>query len=175
MYSILFNLINKLKLLIHLLILKYNPIPYQSIKYIDHDKVIDITWYYYFLYIGAFCFNRLNDTKLYQIHIKKSDKIYIIDTTMITLINYYDQENNDIVFPRSLLIKYSIKINNEFLDINDKIYYKKYCQDSRLIDVFKFNSINLEEIVIYKNNVELYKYQDNINTIYMRDIYIYLC
>lgn len=176
MYNFIFNLYSSFLFIVYYLFSKIDIVPYKSIKYINHDKIIDITRIYYFKYLLNKIF-LLSDNKkyLYQIYSKKYDKYFIELTDMDTIIKSDELTENsvEIKVPRSLLTKYDIKINGNKLELNDKILYKKYSSESKLVDIFKFNKIDIKEIIIYKNGTEFKKYIENIGNIQLKDIYIY--
>ena len=172
-----YNLYSNILFIVYYLFSKIYIVQYKSIKYIEHNKIIDITRIYYFKYLLNKIF-LLSDNKkyLYQIHSKKYDKYFIELTNMDTIIKSDEltEKSVEIKVPRSLLIKYDIEINGNKLELNDKILYKKYAYDSKLTDIFKFNKIDIKEIIIYMNNKEFKKYIENIETIQLKDIYKYL-
>jgi hypothetical protein len=153
-------------------------IKYDKVLYLCHDKIKDITiLYYFFIFIRiSFLFNEYNNEYIYSYYDMNKNKYFIKKTTLNKLI--YKQEDivetGEINKPRNLFIKYSVKVNNCILDTNEKIHYKKYDKECNLLDVFKFNNINIKEIIIYKNIDEHKKYIEHFDTIKVKDIYEYL-
>jgi len=158
--------------------------PYKSMILLFSEEVqFNITYYYYlyyyFYYFYYFFYLLLLDddiNEIIRIHIREQDKYYIYKGTILNLLlNGINVDNlNVITHPRNLLIKYKILINGLELKLEDKILYKKYYGDSKLIDVLKFHGIKLNELVIFKNDKEIKKYSNDVDKLVISDICMYL-
>jgi hypothetical protein len=155
--------------------------PYISIILFNQDILSNITFYYYIYYYFYYLvlpFSLLNDNNcyLFRIHIREQDKYYIYKGTILNLIlNRLSINNIDVITqPRNLFIKYKILINGLELNLEDKILFKKYHGNSKLIDVLKFNTIKLNELVIFKNDTEIKKYSSDVDKVMISDICMYL-
>jgi hypothetical protein len=159
--------------------------PYKSIILLfNEDILINITVYYYFCYyfyyFYYFLYLPLEDDNIYdviRIHIRESDKYYIYKGTISNLLlNGLNNTNLDIsTQPRNLFIKYKILINGLELKLEDKIFYKKYYDNTKLIDILRFDGIKLNELIILKNDNEHKKYSDkDVDKLMISDICMYL-
>ena len=88
--------------------------------------------------------------------------------------NLFKNNNEEINKPRNLLIKYNIIVNGNELSIDEKIYFKKYDINSKIIDIFKFKGIKINEFKILKNNIEFKTSIKDIELISLKEIYSFL-
>lgn len=113
---------------------------------------------------------------IYQIYYKLTNKYYIVNTTMNdiidnTLVIPHDQHTA----PRSLFApKTDVYVNGIKLSITDCLYYKNHHCDNILFYVFKFNGIDITNIII-KNKDEIVRVIDkDFNMLTMKAISSYL-
>lgn len=113
---------------------------------------------------------------IYQIHCKITNKYYIINTSMNNIINNnIDIPHDKHIAPRSLLMpKTDVYINGIKLSIKECLYYKNHHCDNILYYVFKFNGVDITNIII-KNKNEIVKIIDkDFNVLTMKSISNYL-
>ena len=115
--------------------------------------------------------------KKYQVHLKTFDKIFILYTSQSELI-YKHQTIREISEkvnpPRSLFIKYDVIVNGRKLSIDEKVFFKKYADGTKVLDMLEFNGIKLTELKVVKNNVDFKIWKEHLEDIGIEEIYAYL-
>lgn len=172
--------------------------PYKSILYLsskEQNIPTNITISFYIKwYLSLFLFynywkknfNTINlekkypNKELYRIYIRDYNKYIFYDGihsdiyNLPLIKNLFKNNNEEINKPRNLLIKYNIIVNGNELSIDEKIYFKKYDINSKIIDIFKFKGIKINEFKILKNNIEFKSYIKDIELISLKEIYSFL-
>jgi hypothetical protein len=146
--------------------------PYKSIILLDNLSIVDITWIYYLLYFINNIIPGYNSNRLYKIHLREIDKYYIYNGKLSNIKIPIIKE--DIKKPRNLFTKYKLFINNNELLLEEKINLKKYVTNTKLVDIFIFNGIILNELKVLKNDIEHKIYNTDIEMITIDNIYEFL-
>lgn len=152
-------------------------IPFSSIKINENRKVFDNTWYYTFRFLIRHFYYPDNNIRLHLVHLKNQDKIYILNTSMLYIFCNYDllmEMGETINPPRSLFIKYKIFVNGKELNLEEKIYYKKFSPSTKIKDICSFSNYIIDELQIYKNGDEYKKWTNELETLEIKEIYNYL-
>lgn len=153
-------------------------IPFISVKVINSNNVEDISISFAFRYLLNKFIPCDISKKKYQVHLKTFDKIFILNTSLSDLIykhNLICELSEKLNPPRSLFIKYNILINGQDLSIDQKNFYKKYADGTKVIDMLKFNGIRLENLKVLKNTQEFKIWTvNNVEELEIGDIYPYL-
>ena len=166
-------------LTINIIVFIYSIIPFSSVKVDGPNGIEDISISFSFRYILAKILSHDLTEKKYQVHLKTFDKIFILTTNIPYLIHHYKQIreiSEKINPPRSFFIKYTVLINDAEVSINDKILYKKYASGTRVIDMLKFNGIEVNNLKIIKNGKEFKSWskEQMLNDVQVDDIYPFL-
>jgi hypothetical protein len=154
-------------------------IPYHHVKVYKDDSIIDITNK---IKLNSILHPKLvkspflNDTLSYQFHDKDTNKYYIVETSLCDIVaNVTDFPREGIQMPRQLFAPtYDVYINGQLLDIEDKIYYKNHHKTNKLSDVFMFNNIVLNSIIVSCNDIIVHKSYENFDIMTMSDICKYM-
>ncbi len=166
-------------LAINIIVFMYSIIPFSSVKVIGPNGIEDVSISFSARYLFAkFLLHDLTEKK-YQVHLKTFDKIFILTTNIPYLINHHNkirETSEKINPPRSLFIKYTVLVNNSELSINDKVLYKKYASGTKVVDMLKFNGIDLKNLKVLKNDKEfkIWSTDHDLDSILVDDIYPYL-
>jgi hypothetical protein len=151
--------------------------PFVSVKVIEPQGIEDISIRFAVQYLLSRVITSDKSKKKYQVHLKTFDKIFILETSMHQLINSHHtiQETSEKFNPpRALFIKYDVLINGNKLSIDQKVFFKKYADETKIIDMLKFNGLSLQELQILKNNNLFKTWSDNLNELTIEQIYPYL-
>jgi len=151
--------------------------PFSSVKVIESQRIEDISISFSFKYLLSRILFSDKSKKKYQVHLKTFDKIFILDTSIDELIKSHHtirELSEKLNPPRSLFIKYDILINDQELSIDEKVFFKKYADGTKIIDMLKFNEINLKNLKILKNNKEFKTWTENLDELTIEQIYPYL-
>jgi hypothetical protein len=152
-------------------------IPFVSVKVIEVQGIKDISTIFAVQYLLSRVLTTDKSIKKYQVHLKTFDKIFILETSINQLINSHHtikELSEKLNPPRSLFIKYDVLINGYKLEIDQKVFFKKYADGTKIIDMLKFNGLVLQELKILKNNEEFKTWSENLNELTIEQIYPYL-
>ncbi len=144
-------------LAVNIIVFMYSIIPFSSVKVDGPNGIEDVSISFSIKYVLAKILLHDLTEKKYQVHLKTFDKIFILNTNIPYLINHHNkirESSEKINPPRSLMIKYTVLINGSEVSINDKVLYKKYASGTRIVDMLKFNGIELKDLKILKNGKE---------------------
>jgi len=164
-------------LVFNIILFVYMLTPFVSVKVIEPQGIEDISIRFAVQYLLSRVITSDKSKKKYQVHLKTFDKIFILETSMYQLINSHhtiQEKSEKLNPPRSLFIKYDVLINGHKLSIDQKVFFKKYADETKIIDMLKFNGLNLQELQILKNNEEFKTWSDNLNELIIEQIYPYL-
>ncbi len=165
-------------LAINIIVFMYSFIPFSSIKVDGPNGIEDVSISFSVRYLFAKIISHDLTKKKYQVHLKTFDKIFILDTNIPYLIHHHNkikETSEKMNPPRSLLVKYTILINGLEVSIADKVLYKKYATGTKVIDMLKFNGVELNDLKILKNNKDFKRWsKEEFNDILVDDIYPYL-
>jgi len=164
-------------LVFNIIIFIYMLTPFSSVKVIESQRIEDISISFSFKYLLSRILFSDKSKKKYQVHLKTFDKIFILDTSIDELIKSHHtirELSEKLNPPRSLFIKYDILINDQELSIDEKVFFKKYADGTKIIDMLKFNEINLKNLKILKNNKEFKTWTENLDELTIEQIYPYL-
>lgn len=165
-------------LAINIIVFMYSFIPFSSVKVDGPNGIEDVSISFSARYLLAKIISHDLTTKKYQVHLKTFDKIFILDTNIPYLIHHHDkirETSEKINPPRSLMIKYSVLANGQEIPIAHKVLYKKYASGTRVVDMLKFNGIELDDLKILKNNKDFKSWSSQeLENIQVDDIYAYL-
>jgi hypothetical protein len=151
--------------------------PFSSVKVIESQGIEDISISFACKYLLSRIIFTDKSKKKYQVHLKTFDKIFILDTSIHQLINSHHtirESSEKLNPPRSLFIKYDVLVNDQELSIDEKVFFKKYADGTKIIDMLKFNQINLQNLKILKNNKEFKTWTENLDEMTIEQIYPYL-
>ena len=164
-------------IIINIIVFVYMIIPFVSVKVITNNNIEDITYSFGLKYL----FNKIimhdHRKKKYQVHLKTFDKIFILYTSQSELIykhNTIREISEKVNPPRSLFIKYDVIVNGRELSIDEKVFFKKYADGTKVLDMLEFNGIKLTELKVLKNNVDFKIWKEHIEDIGIEEIYAYL-
>jgi hypothetical protein len=166
-------------LAINIIVFMYSIIPFSSVKVDGPNGIEDVSISFSIKYILAKILLHDLTEKKYQVHLKTFDKIFILTTNIPYLIHHHNQireTSEKINPPRALFIKYTILVNDSELSISDKVLYKKYAAGTRVVDMLKFNGIQLSDLKVLKNGIQFKSWlkEQELDDILVEDIYPYL-
>jgi len=166
-------------LAINIIVFMYSIIPFSSVKVDGPNGIEDVSISFSFKYILAKILLHDLTEKKYQVHLKTFDKIFILTTNIPYLIHHHKQireTSEKINPPRSLFIRYTMLINDAEVSINDKVLYKKYAAGTKVVDMLKFNGIEVNNLKVIKNGSEFKSWSKEqiIDDVLVDDIYPYL-
>ena len=166
-------------LVFNIIVFVYMLTPYVSVKVVGPQGIEDISVSFACKYLFSKLLYADKTKKKYQVHLKTFDKIFIINTSIYQLINSHHtirESSEKLNPPRSLFIKYDILVNNKELSIDQKVFFKKYADGTKIVDMLEFNGIILSELKVLKNNKDfkLWDLNSNLEELTIEQIYPYL-
>ena len=153
--------------------------PYETVKVIKDTGVYDITKHFRRMNLfGAGCTTskKIYIERFHQIYHKERNKIYIIWCSLYELLyNKTLLPSISIMPPRKQLLNdYTVYINNSPLTVDERIILRKHDKNNFLEHVYNFNNMTLTNVTIHENDRYLKDFNDKLNILTIKDIYVYL-